>query len=129
MTTFGVVFLLVMKNNGSIKDKIFEIRRKKGISQEKMAQMLGISLNSFRKLERGGTILVNDRLWEIAKALEVSLEELMLEDDFSSGMSLADKERQEYLAQIKELQTEVSILKQHISLLTDKYDGYVKKAK
>ena len=129
MTTFGVVFLLVMKNNGSIKDKIFEIRRKKGISQEKMAQMLGISLNSFRKLERGGTILVNDRLWEIAKALEVSLEELMLKDDFSSGMSLADKERQEYLAQIKELQTEVSILKQHISLLTDKYDGYVKKAK
>lgn len=73
--------------------------------------------------------MVNDRLWDVARALEVSLEELMLEDDFTSGMSLADKEREEYLDQIKELKTEISILKQHIKLLTDKYDGYVKKAK
>ena len=94
-----------------------------------MAQTLGISLNSFRKLERGGTILVNDRLWDIAKALEVSLEELMLEEDFTSGMSLADKERQEYLSQIEDLKTEIALLKQHINLLTDKYDPYVKRAK
>ncbi len=118
-----------MKNNGSIKLKIFEIRRKKGISQEKMAQVLGISLNSFRKIERGGTVLVNSRLWDIANALGVSLEELLLDEDFSSGMSLADKERQEYLKQIEELKTEIAILKQHINLLTDKYDGYVKRVK
>lgn len=121
--------MFVMKNNGSIKNKIFEIRRKKGISQEKMAQLLGISLNSFRKIERGGTILVNDRLWDIAKALDVSLEELMLEEDFASGMSLADKERMEYLTQIEELKTENYLLKQHINLLTDKYEGYVKRVK
>ena len=118
-----------MKNNGSIKNKIFEVRRKKGISQEKLAQILGISLNSFRKLERGGTILINSRLWDIANALGVSLEELLLEEDFSSGMSLADKERQEYMAQIEELKTENSILRQHINLLTDKYEGYIKRVK
>ena len=68
----------LMKSNSSIKEKIYEIRRKKGISQEKMAQMLGISDTSFRKLESGKTTLVSNRLWNIAKILEVSLEELML---------------------------------------------------
>ena len=118
-----------MKNNSSIKQKIYEIRRQKGISQEKMAQLLGISINSFRKLERGETILINDRLWEIAKILEVSLEELTLEEDFNTGMSLADTERQKFLTQIEELRNENNLLKQHISLLTDKYERYVKKVK
>ncbi len=118
-----------MKNNSSIKEKIWEIRRKKGISQEKMAQLLGISNNSFRKLEKGKTILVNTRLWKIAKILEVSVEELMLEEDFNTGMSLADIERQKFHSQIEVLKNENSILKQRILLLTEKYDGYVKRAK
>lgn len=118
-----------MKSNGSIKQKIFEIRRSKGISQERMAHLLGISINSFRKLEKGETILVNDRLWGIAKILEVSLEEIMLDEDFNSGMSLADKERAKFIAEIEALRNENNLLKQHINLLTDKYEGYVKKAK
>jgi transcriptional regulator with XRE-family HTH domain len=118
-----------MKNNSSIKEKIFEIRRKKGISQEKMAQLLGISNNSFRKLEKGKTILINDRLWEIAKILEVSLEELMLEEDFNTGMSLAEMERLKFQEEIENLKNENILLKQHISLLIEKYGAYVKKAK
>ena len=118
-----------MKSNSSIKEKIFEIRRKKGISQEKMAQLLGISNNSFRKLEKGKTTLLNDRLWKIAKILEVSLEELMLEEDFNTGMSLADIEREKFLREIETLKSENILLKQHILLLTEKYDGYVKKVK
>ena len=118
-----------MKSNSSIKEKIFEIRRKKGISQEKMAQLLGISNNSFRKLEKGNTILLSNRLWKIAKILEVSLEELMLEEDFNTGMSLADMERQKFQEEIESLKSENTLLKQHILLLTEKYDGYVKKVK
>ena len=118
-----------MKSNSSIKGKIFEIRRKKGISQEKMAQMLGISDTSFRKLETGKTILVSNHLWNIAKILEVTMEELMLEDDFTTGMSLADIERQKFQTEIESLKKENTILKQRILILTEKYDGYVKKAK
>lgn len=118
-----------MKNNSSIKEKIFETRRKRGISQEKMAQMLGISSTSFRKLETGKTVLLNKRLWDIAKILEVTLEELMLEEDFNTGMSLSDMERQKFHSQIEDLESENTILKQRILLLTERYDGYVKKAK
>lgn len=122
-------YFCTMKNNCSIKEKIFEIRRKKGISQEEMAQMLGISNTSFRKLETGKTVLINHRLWDIAKILEITLEELMLEEDFNTGMSLSDIERQKFLKEIESLKSENSILKQRILILTEKYDGYVKKAK
>lgn len=94
-----------------------------------MAQMLGISNTSFRKLETGKTVLINYRLWDIAKILEVTLEELILEEDFNTGMSLADIERQKFQKEIDSLKSENSILKQRILLLTEKYDGYVKKAK
>ena len=118
-----------MKSDSSIKEKISEIRRKKGISQEKMAQIMGISDTSFRKLETGKTTLVSKRLWEIANILEVSMEELILEDDFNTGMSLADIERQKFQTKIDSLKKENSCLKQNILVLTEKYDGYVKKAK
>ena len=49
-----------MKKNGSIKQKIYEIRRSKGISQEKVATAIGIALNNYRKLERGKTVLINE---------------------------------------------------------------------
>lgn len=91
--------------------------------------MLGISNTSFRKLETGKTVLINYRLWDIAKILEVTLEELILEEDFNTGMSLADIERQKFQKEIDSLKSENSILKQRILLLTEKYDGYVKKAK
>ena len=91
--------------------------------------MLGISNTSFRKLETGKTVLINYRLWDIAKILEVTLEELILEEDFNTGMSLADIERQKFQKEIDSLKSENSILKQRILLLTEKYDGYVKRAK
>ena len=118
-----------MKRDSSIKEKISEIRCKKGISQEKIAQQLGISANSFRNLESGRTTIINKRMWEIANILEVTLEELMLEEDFNTGMSLADAERVKYQRKIESLETEITLLQQELNLLTDKYEGYVKMAK
>lgn len=91
--------------------------------------MLDISTNSYRKMEKGRTSLINDRLWDIARILEVSLEELMLDEDFTSGMSLADIERERFMAEIESLRNEILLLKQHINHLADKYEGYVKKAR
>jgi len=118
-----------MKRDNSIKEKISEIRCKKGISQEKIAQQLGISANSFRNLEKGKTIIVNKRLRDIADILEVTLEELMLEEDFDTGMTLADVERVRYQKKIESLETEITLLQQELNLLTDKYEGYIKRVK
>jgi cell division protein FtsB len=53
----------------------------------------------------------------------------MLEEDFNTGMSLAEMERLKFQEEIENLKNENILLKQHISLLTEKYGAYVKKAK
>ena len=115
-----------MKNNCSIKQKIYEVRRSKGVSQEEMANRIGIALNSYRKLERGKTSLVNEKLWGIANALCVSVRELVLEDDPTSGISLAEMERNKFQKIIDSLQEENALLKQHIVLLNEKTESYTK---
>lgn len=115
-----------MKKNGAIKQKIYEIRRSKGISQEKMANLIGVALNSYRKLERGKTNLVNEKLWDIANALNVSVKELVLEDDILTGTSLADMERKRYQAKINSLEEEIATLKQCVTLLNEKNESYIK---
>ena len=115
-----------MKKNGAIKQKIYEIRRTKGISQEKMANLIGVALNSYRKLERGKTNLVNEKLWDIANALNVSVKELVLEDDILTGTSLADMERKRYQAKINSLEEEIATLKQCVTLLNEKNESYIK---
>ncbi|MBQ6574336.1 MAG: helix-turn-helix transcriptional regulator [Bacteroidales bacterium] len=115
-----------MKKNGAIKQKIYEIRRSKGISQEKMANLISVALNSYRKLERGKTNLVNEKLWDIANALNVSVKELVLEDDILTGTSLADMERKRYQAKINSLEEEIATLKQCVTLLNEKNESYIK---
>jgi transcriptional regulator with XRE-family HTH domain len=115
-----------MKKNRAIKQKIYEIRRSKGISQEKMANLIGVALNSYRKLERGKTNLVNEKLWDIANALNVSVKELVLEDDILTGTSLADMERKRYQAKINSLEEEIATLKQCVTLLNEKNESYIK---
>ena len=115
-----------MKKNGAIKQKIYEIRRSKGISQEKMANLIGVALNSYRKLERGKTNLVNEKLWDIANALNISVKELVLEDDILTGTSLADMERKRYQAKINSLEEEIATLKQCVTLLNEKNESYIK---
>lgn len=116
-----------MKRNDSIKRKIFEIRRSKGLSQEKISQLLGISTNAYRKIEKGATLLISNRLWDIAKILEVSVKELVLEDDSANGSSLADKEREFYMKEIEHLKNTNSLLQQHIVLLNEQNERYTKR--
>lgn len=115
-----------MKKNGSIKQKIYEVRRSKGISQEKMASLIGVALNSYRKLERGKTNLVNEKLWDIADALDVSVKELVLKEDIHTGSSLADMERERFMARITSLEEEIATLKQCVTLLNEKNESYIK---
>lgn len=58
-------------------EKIRMIRDAKGLSQEYMAERLGISKNAYGKIERGETKANFHRLEQIATALELSLEQLL----------------------------------------------------
>jgi transcriptional regulator with XRE-family HTH domain len=61
----------------TIGDKVRHMRAIKGLSQENMADMLGISVNAFAKIERGETDVNHSRLEQIAGVLQVPLPELV----------------------------------------------------
>ena len=64
--------------NRLIKLKILTLRRSLGYTQEYMARSLNISVNSYCQIETGKTMLVSTRVFEIAKVLNTTPEELII---------------------------------------------------
>jgi len=60
-----------------IGDKIRKVRELKGYKQEYVADQLGMSVTAYGNLERGESSLSFDRLEEIAKVLEVSVQDIL----------------------------------------------------
>ena len=61
----------------TIGDKIRSMRTIKGYSQDNMAELLGVSVTAYAKIERGETDINHSRLEQIAGVLKVSLPELV----------------------------------------------------
>ena len=55
--------------------KIKQLRQQAGLSQEKLAEMVGLTFQSIQKFESGQTTLSVTRLQQLADALEVSVTE------------------------------------------------------
>lgn len=65
-------------DNNSIKANIRKSRKRKGYTQEEIANLLGISLTAYRDLEKGATNVINSNLTKIAELTETSTEEIIL---------------------------------------------------
>ena len=77
----------------SFAEELQKVRSAKGITQEELAEMLGISRQSVSKWERGEGYPEVETLISIAKKLRLSLDELMSEElacvtDFESLSTL-----------------------------------------
>jgi transcriptional regulator with XRE-family HTH domain len=59
-----------------IHEKISSLRRLKKISQRKMAEKLGLTVNGYADIEYGKVSVTTDRLEEIANAMDVDIYEL-----------------------------------------------------
>lgn len=66
--------------------KIRFIREKQNLTQEQMANELGLSTNGYANLERGDTRLSVDRLEKIANIFGVDVTELMTSDESNTIM-------------------------------------------
>ena len=60
-----------------IRDRIKNIRFKKGFTQENMADMLHISQNAYHKLENGHSKMNLSKFIDICKVLEIEAVELL----------------------------------------------------
>ena len=127
----------------TLTDKIRAFRTIKNLSQENMAQMIGISSTAYAKLERGETEMSYTRLEQVAQVLEVRVTDLINfgENGFfymnnssnagnaSNGIAIhnASKESNDLLVELQKLRAEkegfikeVTHLKTIISLLEEK---------
>ena len=59
-------------------EKLQELRRQKGLTQEELADRLDISLTAYRDLEKGNTNIVNSNVIRLAELLDTTAEELVL---------------------------------------------------
>lgn len=103
-------------DNNSIKDNIRNIRKGKGLTQEDMADRLGISLTAYRDLERGSTSIVNSNIYRIAEITGTSTEEIMLGYLPEQADSITDV-RVEYGSKVETLMTRISDLEKIVASL------------
>ena len=66
--------------NIEIANKLLELRKAEGLSQEQLAQKLGISRQAVSKWERGEASPDTDNLIELARLYDISLDELLLHE-------------------------------------------------
>ncbi len=64
-------------DNSSVKNNIFKLRKERGLSQEEMAQKMNISITAYRKLERGKTAIISERLFQLSDILGVKETDLV----------------------------------------------------
>lgn len=95
--------------------RIKGIRLKKGLSQEEVAEKLGMNQSNYARLENGKTDIKFERLAQIAKALEMSVGTLL---DYDEKAELTEDARF-YFDSLQEKIKEIEKLKEHIAELEE----------
>jgi transcriptional regulator with XRE-family HTH domain len=62
-------------------NKILKLRDLKNFKQDYMAEILGISQSAYSKIEKDETDVSYDRLQQIAKALDISVQDMLAFDE------------------------------------------------
>lgn len=81
--------------NIKIADRLAELRKKNGLSQEQLADKLGLSRQAVSKWERAEASPDTDNLICLAKLYHVSLDELLSTDETIEDIAKETKEREE----------------------------------
>ena len=115
-------------NTDRIRETIRKRRRDLGYSQEYMAQILGISLNGYRNIEGGKTALINPRLNDISRVLNIPAENLLFENLSQSFLDqIAEKDsRIENLQKLlSESEMQRELLKAEIDCANSEYKASI----
>ncbi len=124
--------------NSVIKGNIYLKRKELSLTQEEVAQKLGISVTAYRDLERGNTNMLNPHIPKIAEVLETTVEELILgyiplskdirnleelEEQYQTKAKSREKEftkrESEFQNQISHMQTAIDSLKETVQTKND----------
>lgn len=102
-------------DNQSIKNNIYKLRRDKGMSQEEVANLMDISLTSYRKIEKGETNLISERITQLAEALGITEQELLWGYNPNSSQAQMQAEIQRLRQTVEEKSEQIELLKKALS--------------
>lgn len=100
--------------NIKIANRLVELRKKNGLSQEQLADKLGLSRQAVSKWERAEASLDTDNLICLAKIYNVSLDELLQSDETVDDIARETKEKETQQKDKKEKESEIRQLKKGI---------------
>lgn len=112
-------------DDATIKNNLEKKRNELGLSQTEMARRLEISLNAYRKLEKGKTRILNEHVEKFAEKTGTSVAELVngFEPINSAMVGLSDV-KESYDKKLRVLEDgyikEIAMLKTEIERLNDK---------
>lgn len=110
-----------------VRKRILKKRNEKKISQQRVADLLGISRTAFRNLESGKTRIINENVLKFADITGTSATELLCGYDPTRELKIEhEKTRKEYEEKLEELN---SISKRKIDALTLERDMLKDKVK
>ncbi len=112
-------------DDATIKSNLEKKRNELGLSQTEMARRLEISLNAYRKLEKGRTRILNEHVGRFAEKAGVSVAELVNGfEPISSAQVGLDDVKENYDRKLRVLEDgyvkEIAVLKAEIERLNDK---------
>ena len=86
-----------------LADKLFELRKEKGWSQEKLAEQINVSRQSISKWESGQALPELEKIVELSKIFQVTTDYLLLEDSDKPEIKsiLSEDEKERYYKQVK----------------------------
>ena len=100
-------------------------RKRKNMTQEEMAGLLGISLTAYRELEKGSTNVVSQHIITMAELTNSSSEEIVLgykPSQIDNSVRLQERE-QEFTSRITTLEKRICELETMVKVMTETIDS------
>lgn len=110
-------------NTDSAKGNILKLRKEAGLSQEDMAEKMGISRTAYRNIESGKTRLISRHAEDMASIFGISAEELLFGNTGSSPADTLSDIKARYDTRIRDMESgyneEEARLRSKIKLLEE----------
>ena len=105
-------------DNRTIKQNIAAFRKRLGMTQEQMAELIHISTTAYRDLEKGNTVILSEKIIDMAARTGFSVEEIIQEKPFrTEEVGCLENAQKEYGSQNGDIRQEVERLRQEAERL------------
>ena len=86
-----------------LAEKLFELRKEKGWSQEKLAEQINVSRQSISKWESGQVLPEIEKIIELSKIFQVTTDYLLLDENSEKGSKavILEEDKDNYYKEVK----------------------------